>query len=73
MAYTVDRNPHKQGCFLPGTRIPIASPDKVAETKPDWVLILPWNLEQEIAQQMAHIRDWGGQFVVAIPEVHEIR
>lgn len=73
VAYTVDRNPHKQGCFLPGTRIPIASPERIRETQPDWVLILPWNLEAEIAEQMAHIRDWGGRFLVAIPEVHEIR
>ena len=73
VSFTVDRNPHKQGCFLPGTRIPIAAPEAIDETKPDWVLILPWNLEREIVEQMQHIRDWGGQFVVAIPEVHQIR
>jgi hypothetical protein len=67
--YTVDRNPYKQGKFLPGTHIPIYHPDKIAETKPDYVLILPWNFKDEIIKQMASIRDWGGQFVVPIPEV----
>jgi hypothetical protein len=66
--YTVDRSPHKQGKFLPGTHIPIFHPDKIKETKPDYVLILPWNLKTEIMQQMAHIRNWGGRFVVPIPE-----
>lgn len=67
--YTVDRSPHKQGNFLPGTHIPIYHPDKISETKPDYVLILPWNLKKEIAEQMAHIKDWGGKFVIPIPEV----
>jgi hypothetical protein len=67
--YTVDRSPHKQGHFLPGTHIPIYHPDKIKETKPDYLLILPWNLKTEIMQQMAHIREWGGQFVVPIPEI----
>nr|MCM0590712.1 class I SAM-dependent methyltransferase [Gloeotrichia echinulata DEX184] len=67
--YTVDRNPYKQGQFLPGTHIPIFHPDKIQETKPDYVLILPWNLQDEIITQIAYIRDWGGQFVVPIPEV----
>jgi len=67
--YTVDRNPHKQGHFLPGTHIPIRHPDKIVETKPDYLLILPWNLRKEIMEQMAHIAEWGGQFVVPIPEV----
>jgi SAM-dependent methyltransferase len=67
--YTVDRSPHKQGKFLPGTHIPIFHPDKIRETQPDYVLILPWNLRDEIMEQMAHIRTWGGQFVVPIPEV----
>lgn len=67
--YTVDRNPHKQGKFLPGTHIPIFSPDMILETRPDYVLILPWNLKQEIMEQMAYIRDWGGRFVVPIPAV----
>lgn len=67
--YTVDRSPHKQGNYLPGTRIPVYHPDKIRETRPDYVLILPWNLRKEIMEQMAHVREWGGQFVVPIPEV----
>jgi 2-polyprenyl-3-methyl-5-hydroxy-6-metoxy-1,4-benzoquinol methylase len=66
--YTVDRSPHKQEHFLPGTHIPIYHPDKIQETRPAYVLILPWNLSQEIMEQMAHIRTWGGRFVVPIPE-----
>lgn len=65
--YTVDRSPHKQGNFLPGTRIPIYHPDKIRETRPDYVLILPWNLKTEISQQMAYIQEWGGKFVIPIP------
>lgn len=67
--YTVDRSPHKQGNFLPGSRIPILSPDWIMEDRPDYVLILPWNLKDEIMNQMAGIRAWGGRFVVPIPEV----
>lgn len=67
--YTVDRNPYKQGKFLPGTRIPIYPPDWIAQTKPDYVLILPWNFKDEIMHQLTYIRDWGGRFVVPIPEV----
>jgi SAM-dependent methyltransferase len=67
--YTVDRSPHKQGKFLPGTHIPIYGPDRIFETRPDYVLILPWNLKQEIMTQMSGIREWGGRFVVPIPEV----
>jgi SAM-dependent methyltransferase len=67
--YTVDRNPYKHGKYTPGTHIPIHDPKKVNETKPDYVLILPWNLKDEIMQQMAHIRSWGGKFVVPIPEL----
>jgi 2-polyprenyl-3-methyl-5-hydroxy-6-metoxy-1,4-benzoquinol methylase len=66
--YTVDRSTHKQDKFLPGSRLPIYDPDRVRETKPDYLLILPWNLEKEITEQMAHIRTWGGQFVLPIPE-----
>ncbi len=69
ISYTVDRNPYKQGRFLPGTRIPIYHPDKIRETQPDFVLILPWNFKDEIMSQMADIRSWGGKFVVPIPEV----
>ncbi|OLE68130.1 MAG: SAM-dependent methyltransferase, partial [Cyanobacteria bacterium 13_1_40CM_2_61_4] len=67
--YTVDRNPYKHGRFLPGTHIPIHPPEKIAETRPDYVLILPWNLKEEIMEQLAAIRSWGGQFVVPIPDV----
>ncbi len=69
MAYTVDRNPHKQGLYLPGTRIPIYAPERILEDRPDFVFILPWNLRDEIADQMAAIREWGGQFVVPIPNI----
>lgn len=65
--YVVDRSPHKQGRFLPGTHLPILAPERVAETKPDYLLILPWNIRTEVMQQMAHIREWGGRFVVPIP------
>jgi SAM-dependent methyltransferase len=67
--YTVDRSPHKQGRFLPGTHIPIYHPNKIKETRPDYLLILPWNLADEITEQVDYIRDWGGQFVVPIPAV----
>src|SRR5262249_46602021 len=67
--YTVDRNPYKHGKFTPGTHIPIYPPDRIAQTRPDYVLILPWNLKDEIIDQMAAIRAWGGQFVVPIPDV----
>lgn len=67
--YTVDRSPHKQGNFLPGSRIPIHAPDKIRETRPDYLLLLPWNLSAEIMRQMADIRTWGGKFVVPIPRV----
>jgi SAM-dependent methyltransferase len=67
--YTVDRSPHKQGRFLPGSHIPIYHPDRIRETKPDYVVILPWNLKDEIIEQLQFIREWGGRFVVPIPEV----
>ena len=67
--FTVDRSPHKQGLLLPGSRIPIYHPDKIREARPDYLLILPWNLKDEVMQQMAFIGEWGGQFVVPIPEV----
>jgi SAM-dependent methyltransferase len=69
IAYTVDRSPHKQGRFLPGTHIPIYHPDRIRETKPDYVVILPWNLKGEIMKQLQFIREWGGRFVVPIPMV----
>jgi C-methyltransferase C-terminal domain/Putative zinc binding domain/Methyltransferase domain len=65
--YTVDRSPYKHGKFLPGTHIPIFAPEKIRETKPDYVLILPWNLKKEIMVQMAYIREWGGKFILPIP------
>lgn len=67
--YTVDLSPHKQGMFLPGTHIPVYAPDRILQTRPDYLLILPWNLKQEIMQQMGAIRGWGGKFVLPIPEV----
>jgi SAM-dependent methyltransferase len=67
--YTVDRNTYKQGKYLPGTLIPIFPPEKIQETKPDYVLILPWNIKEEIMAQMSYIGKWGGKFIVPIPEV----
>jgi hypothetical protein len=67
--YTVDRSPHKQGKFLPGTHIAIHHPDKIRETRPDYLLILPWNIKDEVMEQMADIRQWGAKFVVPIPRV----
>jgi SAM-dependent methyltransferase len=67
--YTVDRSPYKQGRFLPGTHIPIFHPDRIRETKPDYIVILPWNLREEIISQLQYIREWGGRFVVPIPKV----
>jgi SAM-dependent methyltransferase len=67
--YTVDLNPHKQNRFLPGTGIPILGPDEIARTRPDYLLILPWNLREEIASQQSAIRAWGGKFLVLIPDV----
>jgi len=69
LEFTVDRSPHKQNTFLPGTHIPVHAPARIDEMKPDYVLILPWNLKDEIVNQMAHIRSWGGKFVVPIPRV----
>jgi len=69
MDYTVDRNPYKQDRFLPGTHIPIAHPSKIAEHRPDFILILPWNLKDEIIEQLAFAREWGARFIVPIPEV----
>jgi hypothetical protein len=67
LAYTVDRSPHKQGMFLPGTHIPIYAPERIAETKPDYVLVLPWNLRDEISEQLSYVRSWGGRLVFPIP------
>jgi len=69
LAYTVDRSPYKQGKFLPGTRIPIHPPERIAETKPDYVLVLPWNLRDELTRQLDYVRSWGGRLVFPIPEL----
>jgi hypothetical protein len=65
--YVVDRSPHKQNKFLPGSHLPVVHPDRIAETRPDYLLILPWNLRDEIMRQNQHIRGWGGKFMVPIP------
>ena len=67
LAYTVDRNPYKHGRFTPGTRIPILAPERIAEDKPDYVLILPWNLRDGATEQLASVREWGGKLVFPIP------
>jgi hypothetical protein len=72
VAFVVDRSPHKQGRYLPGSRIPIVSPEAVFETKPDFLLILPWNLKDEIMDGMKNIREWGGRFVWCVPELEVV-
>jgi hypothetical protein len=67
--YVIDRNPAKQGKYLPGSRIPVVSEEQLKHDKPKWVVIFPWNLRDEIAKQLSYIRDWGGQFVTAIPSL----
>lgn len=67
--YTVDRNPYKHGRFTPGTHIPIYAPEKIKETKPDYIFILPWNIKEEILSQLSYVRAWGAKFIVPIPEV----
>ena len=69
LGYVVDRNPAKQGRFMPGSRIPIVDESRIDETRPDYVVILPWNLKAEVMQQLARIRQWGGQFVTAVPKL----
>ena len=69
MEFTVDRNPYKQGKFLPGTHIPILPPEQLRSARPDYIFILPWNLKDEIIEQLSFVREWGGEFVVPIPEV----
>jgi SAM-dependent methyltransferase len=71
--YTVDRNPYKQGKYTPGTRIPIYDPERIRQTRPDYILILPWNLREEIMCQMAFVREWGCRFVIPIPTVSVCR
>jgi hypothetical protein len=72
LAYTVDRSPVKQGKFLPGTHIPIYSPERIAQTKPDYILVLPWNLRDEISEQLSYVRSWGGRLVFPIPALEII-
>ena len=67
--YLVDRNPYKHGRYMPGVRIPIYEPERIEQTRPDYIVILPWNLKDEISEQLAYAREWGAQFVVPIPEV----
>jgi hypothetical protein len=67
--YTVDRSPYKQGRFLPGTHLPIKTPDEISKDKPDFILILPWNLREEIIEQMSFVKDWGAKFIIPIPEL----
>ena len=72
VSYTVDRSPHKQGWFLPGTHIPIHHPDRIAADRPDYVLVLPWNLRTEISEQLSYVRDWGGRLVFPIPTLEVV-
>lgn len=67
--YVADRSPHKQGMYLPGTHIPVCRPEKIVETRPDYLLILPWNIKDELIEQLSHIRKWGGRFIIPIPTV----
>ena len=69
--YTVDHNVYKHGKFTPGRHIPIFHPDKIKETKPNYVLILPWNIKEEIIRQLSYIGNWGGRFIVPIPEMKD--
>lgn len=69
LPYVVDRNPAKQGKFMPGSRIPIVDEAHLKTHRPDWVLILPWNLRKEVEAQLAYVREWGGKFVVVVPSL----
>jgi hypothetical protein len=69
LPYTVDRNPYKQGRFTPGTRIPVADPRRIREDRPDYVLVLPWNLRAELVEQLGYVREWGGRLVFPIPSL----
>jgi hypothetical protein len=72
LPYVCDAAPSKQGKYLPGTHIPIEHPDVLRERKPDIVLILPWNIQAEVMQQLTYVRDWGAKFVVAVPSITEL-
>ena len=67
--FAVDKNPAKQGKYMPGSRIPIVSEDRLIEERPDYVVILPWNLREEVMQQLAYVQEWGGKFVTAVPDL----
>ncbi|UMG94841.1 hypothetical protein MF408_15625 [Nocardioides sp. TF02-7] len=69
ISFAVDRSPHKQGLFLPGTHIPISPVERLAEEKPDVIVIMPWNLRAEITAQLEYVREWGAQLVVALPRL----
>jgi hypothetical protein len=69
LPFTVDRSPYKQGMFLPGTHIPIHPVERIAQERPDYVVVMPWNLRAEITDQLSYIRNWGGQFVFALPQL----
>jgi hypothetical protein len=73
LAYTVDLNPYKQGRFTPGTRIPIHSPAQITADRPDYILILPWNLRAELLEQLAYVGEWGGQLVFPIPALEVVK
>jgi hypothetical protein len=66
--FTVDRNPYKHGRYLPGTRIPILPPHAIEQARPGFILILPWNIKDEIIQQLAYVRNWGGRFIIPVPQ-----
>lgn len=68
VGFTVDRSPHKQGLYLPGSHIPILAPEAIDSARPDFVLVLPWNIKEEITTQMKHLRDWGARFIIPIPK-----
>ena len=72
LEYTVDRNPYKHGRLTPGTRIPIHAPERIAEDRPDYVLILPWNLRTELTEQLSYVREWGGRLVFPIPALEVV-
>jgi hypothetical protein len=72
ISYTVDRSPHKQGWFLPGTHIPILAPEQIAADRPDYVLVLPWNLRAELSEQLSYVREWGGRLVFPIPTLEVV-
>lgn len=72
ISFTVDRNPHKHGMFLPGTHIPIHPVERIAQVRPDVVVIMPWNLREEIAAQLGHVREWGAELVVALPHLERL-